>query len=164
MEQGPYLVRHVRREDETGLLSFYQELKPESRAMRFMGAARGITQLQAHGFASACGPNGDGFVAVERATGRIVGHLCLEPTDPGTEEIGVAVADDLQRRGIGRMLLRAAIVAARRRRTAFLEATMLAGNTGIHRLLQTAGIPWRRRLLEPGVELIVLDLAAAAAA
>jgi GNAT superfamily N-acetyltransferase len=164
MEQGPYLVRHVRPGDAPGLLDFYAGLRPESRALRFMGATRGITQLQADVFARADGVHHDGFVAVERATNRIVGHLCLEPTSPNSEEIGVAVADDLQRRGIGRMLLRAAIVAARRRRTGILEATMLAGNTGIHRLLQTAGIPWRRRPLEPGIELIVLDLAAAAAA
>jgi GNAT superfamily N-acetyltransferase len=164
MEQGPYLVRHVRPGDVRGLLRFYLDLQPESRAMRFMGATRGITEAQARAFAAADGLRHDGFVAVERVTGRIVGHLCLEPTDPRSEEIGVAVADDLQRRGIGRALLRAGISAARRRRTAALEATMLAGNQGIHRLLQGAGIPWRRRPLEPGVELIVLDLEAAAAA
>jgi GNAT superfamily N-acetyltransferase len=164
MEQGPYLVRHVRPGDAAGLLRFYLDLAPESRALRFMGATRGISEAQARAFAAADGARHDGFVAVERASGRIVGHLCLEPTDPRSEEIGIAVADDLQRRGIGRMLLRAGIVAARRRQTAILEATMLAGNRGIHRLLQTAGIPWRCRPLEPGVELIVLDLAAAAAA
>jgi GNAT superfamily N-acetyltransferase len=164
MEQGPYLVRRVRSGDAAALLAFYADLRPESRALRFMGVTRGITELQADVLSRADGVRHDGFVAIECATDRIVGHLCLEPTDPGAEEIGIAVADELHRRGIGRMLLRAGVAAARKRQVTTLEATMLAGNPGIHRLLQTAGIPWRQRPLVPGVELIVLDLAAGAAA
>jgi acetyltransferase len=164
MEQGPILIRRVRGEDAAALEAFYEALSPESRATRFMGATRGISPAQAAHFATPDGKTADGFVAVERKTDEIVGHLCLEASRPGVEEVGVAVADRLQGRGIGRSLLRAGVVAARRRGTGTLEATMLAGNTGIHRLLQKAGIPWRRTPVDFATELLTLDLAAAAAA
>ena len=164
MEQGAILVRGIRFRDANALEAFYARLAPESRALRFMGATQGISTEHAVHFATAEWRRADGYVAVERASGRIVGHLCLEPLRTGVEEIGVAVEDRLQRRGIGRALLRAAIASARRRGIGTLEATMLAGNTGIHRLLEGAGIPWRRAPRDGGVEVITLDLAAAAVA
>jgi GNAT superfamily N-acetyltransferase len=162
MEQGSILVRPVRFRDAPGLEAFYARLSPESRARRFLGASRGISREQALRFALAGTRGSDGFVALERATGRIVGHLCLAPLRPGVEEVGVAVEDDLQRKGIGRTLLRAAVTSARRRGIDTLEARMLGSNPGIHRLLEHAGIPWRRRPADAGSELLVMDLAAAA--
>jgi acetyltransferase len=163
MEQGSILVRRVRFRDAAALAAFYARLSPESRALRFMGASRGITPDQALRFALADDRGGAGFVALERATGLIVGHLCLEPLRAGVEEIGVAVEDRLQRRGIGRSLLNAAVTSARRRGIGTLEARMIAENTAIHRLLQRAGIPWRRSPAAEGGELLRLDLVAAAA-
>ena len=103
-------------------------------------------------------------MAIERATGRLVGHICLASLRSGAEEVGVAVEDQFQRQGIGRALLHAAIAAARRRGIATLEARMLPGNSGINRLLRRAGIPWRRRRIDAGAEVLSLDLAASAAA
>jgi RimJ/RimL family protein N-acetyltransferase len=164
MEQGPILVRRVRFRDAVGLVAFYARLSPESRALRFMGATQGITAEQAVAFATAAGRGSDGFVALERATGRIVGHICLAPLREAVEEVGVAVDDAFQRRGIGRALLRAAVGSARRRGIPTLEARMLPGNHAIHGLLQRAGIPWRRRPADAGAEILSLDIAASAAA
>lgn len=164
MEQGPILVRPARFRDAAGLEDFYARLSAESRAMRFMGATSGISTAQAIAFATAANRGGDGFVALERETGRMVGHICLAPLRAGVEEVGVAVEDAFQRRGIGRALLRAAIGSARRREVITLEARMLPGNHAIHGLLQRAGIPWRRRPADAGAEILSLDLAAAAAA
>ncbi|MDP9269817.1 MAG: GNAT family N-acetyltransferase [Chloroflexota bacterium] len=164
MEQGSILIRRVQASDRDGLLAFYRALSPESRATRFMGATRGISPEQARDFASAPWRGGDGFVAVERATGEIVGHLYLEPIRAGREEVAVATADRLRGMGIARSMLKAAIVSGRNRRTRTFEATMLTGNRGIHRLLQRAGIPWRRRTVDFGTELLTMDIEAAAAA
>jgi RimJ/RimL family protein N-acetyltransferase len=164
MEQGAILVRRAHFRDADALASFYAALSPESRAMRFMGATQGITADQALAFATAHVHGSDGFVALERATGTIVGHICLAPLRPGVEEVGVAVADAFQRRGVGRALLRAAVGSARRRGMTTLEARMLPGNHAIHGLLQRSGIPWRRRPSDAGAEILSLDLAAAAAA
>lgn len=161
MEQGSILVRHIHFRDALALEAFYGRLTPESRALRFMGASRGITPEQAFHFATADGRGADGFVALERASGRIVGHICLERARDGVEEVGVAVEDRYQRRGIGRALLQAAVASARRRGIETLEATMLPGNTGIHRLLQHAAIPWRGERAASGAEKLTLDLAVA---
>jgi acetyltransferase len=164
MEQGPILIRRIRRSDAKGLFAFYTALSADSRVSRFMNATRGISEDQARRFASAPDRGADGFIAVERTCGEIVGHLCLEPVRTGVEEIGVATADRLRGRGIARSLLRAAVVSGRGRGVRTFTAIMLAGNLGIHRLLQRAGIPWRRRALDFATELLILDLEAAAAA
>jgi GNAT superfamily N-acetyltransferase len=163
MQQGPILVRRIRDSDVALLAAFYRGLSTESRVTRFMSATHGISPQQASSFCSAPRRGGDGFVAVERTSGEIVGHLCLEPDGAGIEEIGVASADRFQRQGIARSLLKAALVSARRRGTTSFVATMLYGNRGIHRLLQRAGIPWRRRPIDSGCELLTMDVAAAAA-
>jgi len=163
MEQGSILVRRIRPSDTEDLTAFYRALCPASRGTRFLVATTGISTQQARSFTSAPERGADGFVAVERSSGEIVGHLCLEPVRPGVEEIGVATVDRLQGKGIARSLLKAAIGSGRRRRTRTFEATMLIGNHGIHRLLQRAGIPWRRRPVEFGTELLTMDLEAAAA-
>src|SRR6266545_5403779 len=61
MEQGPILIRRVEPTDAPGLAIFYAGLSAESRATRFMGATRGITDTQAAFFACADGQSHDGF-------------------------------------------------------------------------------------------------------
>lgn len=157
------MIRRIRTADADLLRAFYRALSPASRVTRFLGATNGISQQQAHAFAMAPARRADGFVAVERESGQIVGHLCLEPVRLGVEEVGVATADSYQGRGIARSMLKAAVVSARRRGTNTFVATMLSGNRGIHRLLQRAGIPWRRRALDFATELLTMDVEAAAA-
>lgn len=164
MEQGPIAIRRIDARDAQGLRAFYAALSPDSRATRFMAVTRGISPQQAVAFANPDARGADGFVAVERAIGSIVGHLCLVPAGEGTEEIGVAVADQLRGMGIGRELMKAAAASARRRGTATFTATMLRGNRGIYRLLQRAGIPWKRHPIDFDTEELVLDVQAAWAA
>ena len=73
--------------------------------------------------------------------GRIVGHVCVEPESAAVAEVALAVADDLRGRGIGRMLVDAAVVWARLDGFATLSATMLAGNPAIQRLLTGLALP-----------------------
>jgi acetyltransferase len=143
------------------LARFYAGLSDDSRHTRFFGASHGITDLQAERFARIRLRGGDGFVALDRA-GQVRGHIDLEPAGSlngrRIEEIGVAVADDWQSHGLGRALLAAAVASARRRGIGILEAEMLTGNAAIHALLEHAGLPWTARSLEPGSELIRMDL------
>ena len=75
-----------------------------------------------------------------------------------TAEVAIAVADELQHRGIGRRLLVAGLAWARRERIARFTATILAGNTAIHRLLVGLGLPYRLRWVGAGVAEIEIDL------
>jgi L-amino acid N-acyltransferase YncA len=146
--------------DAPHLAAFYRGLSAESRRARFLGACAGLSTRQAQRLARARERGSDGFVATDRE-GTVIGHLCLEPIGEqgsGVEELGVAVSDAWQRRGIGRALLAAAVASARRRGVHTIEAQMQVGNRGIHALLLYGGLLSRLHVLERGCELIRLDL------
>jgi RimJ/RimL family protein N-acetyltransferase len=134
-------IRRVVPEDAAGLERFYAELSPESRLRRFHAACRGISHELAETLAMADHRTRDGFVAV--AGSRIVGHVLLEPCGSKSEEVAVAVGDRLQGRGIGTLLLAAALASARLRRVSRLIAWVQAENTGMRRLLVRSGHPLR---------------------
>lgn len=133
---------------------FYAGLSPDSRYARFHGATRGLGESPARFL---CGPDHEhreGLVAeIESGPGRerIVGHICLEPTGPGQMEMAVAVADRFQRHGIGHRLLALGIAWARRRGVTELHASMLWGNEGLRRLIQSTGYPLRLSVPSAGV-------------
>jgi acetyl coenzyme A synthetase (ADP forming)-like protein len=97
-------VRPVRLEDTGSLTTFYQGLSPESRALRFFSAATDV----AHEAAAEAGVDyrtSDGLVATVGPDGRIVAHALYISTGPSTAEVGFAVDDSYQGRGLGTLLL-----------------------------------------------------------
>lgn len=165
IEPGRQLVRirAIRPTDAGELERFYAALSPESRRTRFFSFGSGLSHTQAVSFCTTDHDHRKGFVAVAGSRlgpERIVGHLCLEPGGTDTAEVAIAVADDFQHRGIGRRLLVAGLAWARRGRIGRFTATMLAGNTAIHRLLVGLRLPYRLRWVGAGVAEIEIDLEA----
>ena len=109
-------VRAIRPADHDTLRAFYGSLSDESRRTRFLGSSSGIGDGQSTWFCSPDHAHREGFIATIRGprAGRIVGHVCIEPDGPASAEVAVAVADELQGRGIGRALVEAAVEWARR--------------------------------------------------
>lgn len=134
-------VRRVCPGDAAQLERFYADLSAESRVLRFHGASRGIGHQQAERFAAVDHRRRDGFVAV--ADGRVVGHLVLEPLGNGVEELAVAVDDRLQHRGVGTLLLAAAIASARLRHVRRLVAWVMVDNVAMRHLLAGGRNPMR---------------------
>ncbi|RPH35841.1 MAG: GNAT family N-acetyltransferase [Chloroflexi bacterium] len=126
------IVRRVHDDDATRLEAFYAGLSDDSRAARFHGACLGINHEQAEHFSAADHHQRDGFVA-ER-DGQVVGHLVLEPVSPDVEELGVAVADDVQHHGVGSLLMAAAVASARLRGVRTLRAWIRPDNEAMRRL------------------------------
>jgi acetyltransferase len=155
-------IRPIEASDADDLATFYARLSDESRRTRFFCSSRGITAGQARLFASVDHRSADGFVAVMRAAGpddgRIVGHLCLEPTGDGTDEVAVAVADAFQGQGVGTRLMRAAIASAADRGVVGLTASLLCGNAAMRRLLTAAGLPLVARGYDGAVASFVLPI------
>src|SRR4051795_210307 len=104
-------IRPIRPDDAPALERFYEALSDESRRRRFFACTRGLSHPPATQFCCPDHVHREGFVAVAGLgdASRIVGHVCLEPARDGTAEIAIAVADELQGRGIGGALLDAAV-------------------------------------------------------
>jgi RimJ/RimL family protein N-acetyltransferase len=147
-ERTRVTIRPIEAVDASGLSDFYAALSPESRARRFLGASRGISQEMAARFAGADHIIDDGLVAVLHEQGprdgQIVGHATLTSDGARPPEIAFAVADAWQRRGIGTALLREVIGVADRRGIPRLNAVLLADNVAMRRLLAKAG--WASRI------------------
>jgi acetyltransferase len=137
-------IRPIVPTDHAALQVFYAGLSDDSRRTRFLGPTNGIGRNQSTYFCTPDHAHREGFVAVRgpfRGPTTIVGHLCVEPDGPARAEIALAVANELQGRGIGRQLVEAAVVWARGDGLRTLTATMLADNPAIQRLLTGLGLP-----------------------
>ncbi|HEX2754562.1 MAG TPA: GNAT family N-acetyltransferase [Candidatus Limnocylindrales bacterium] len=154
-------IRRITPHDHDRLQEFYAGLSDESRRTRFLGPTNGIGDNQSTYFCSPDHAHREGFVAVVGPAAhpdRIVGHVCVEPEGPATAEVAVAVADEMQGRGIGRKLVDAAVVWARKDGFRTLAATMLADNPAIQRLLTSLGLPSVAVPIGAGVIEVRIDL------
>lgn len=139
-----FQVRPIAPGDRDALARFYRDLSEDSLEARFLGAAPGIADSTARFF---CGPDHEhreGIVAeAVGADGRrtVIGHLCLEPIDPGNAEMAIVVADAWQHRGIGRALLARAIGWAHIHDIAQLSASMRCSNVAVIGLIRSMGLP-----------------------
>jgi predicted N-acetyltransferase YhbS len=127
-------IRPGRPADLPALRSFFEDLSVESRYLRFFTPVKptdSLLHLLSGGPATV-----DAVVAV--ADGVIVGHaMATERTEAEASEnpcgaqvadIGVVVADDWQRRGVGAALMRALITRAQARGVTSLTMDVLPGN------------------------------------
>src|SRR5215471_7739488 len=97
-----YRIRAISPADREALVRFYAGLSPESRQARFHGTAPQVGGPVATYFCGSDHDHREGLVAEafdEEGELAIIGHLCLEPLEPGVAEMAIAVADGWQRRG-----------------------------------------------------------------
>jgi acetyltransferase len=155
-------VRAIAPADDEPLRRFYADLSDESRALRFLGPTPCLGPALANAFCRADHEHREGFVAVlqdSRGPQRIVGHLCVEPFEGGeTAEVAVAVADAMQRQGIGRRLLEAGVAWARAAGVRRLVATAYVSNTAILRLVRSVGLPVRVEAAGCGTCRLTMDV------
>lgn len=149
-------IRPIDRSDAAGLSDFYDHLSSESRRRRFLGPAGPSRELLDR-FTDV----GDGFVGVLSEAGSndgaIVAHASVQADGRGGAEVAFAVADELQGRGLGRMLVEEAIELARRRGFDRATATLYADNAPMRSLLGRAGHPVLVDRIDAGVEEILLS-------
>jgi len=122
--------------------AFYDGLSPESRYLRFHGYGR--TDFAARAAVEASGI--DRFALIARHDGAVVAVAGFDGLrEPGVAEVSFAVADDLQRHGIGtRMLEQLAALGAERGIHRF-DAEVMRDNQPMIGVFQGAGFAVRRR-------------------
>jgi acyl-CoA synthetase (NDP forming)/ribosomal protein S18 acetylase RimI-like enzyme len=128
--------------DFADIKAFYDGLSPDSRYFRFHGYGR--TDAIARAEAEASGV--DRLALIGRHNGRVVTVASYDGLrEPGAAEISLAVADDLQRHGIGtRMLEQLAAIGAERGFRRF-DAEVMPDNYPMLGVFQHAGFAVRRR-------------------
>jgi GNAT superfamily N-acetyltransferase len=160
------VIRRVRPSDRAALQDFYASMSPDSRRQRFLGYTRGIADERASDFCAPDHSHEEGFVAVATANegredaSRVVGHICLASAGPRALEIGIAVADELRHRGVGRRLFTAALAWAHDHGIERLTASAFADNAPVLRLLTSAPCPARITRQASGVVELTIPLQA----
>lgn len=140
---GPTVaVRPIRPEDAELEQEFIHKLSPESRYFRFMDTLRELTPAMLVRFTQIDYDREMAFVAtVPAVAGETEIGVCRYVTNPDGEscEFALVVADDWQRKGLGRRLMGQLIDVARARGLRSMIGHVLAENRGMLRLCQSLG-------------------------
>jgi RimJ/RimL family protein N-acetyltransferase len=158
---GRALIRPILREDIERTAAFIDSLSPPSKHFLFLG---GVTRLSDDALRRLCDPDyahDMAYVALEAGspTPREVG-VCRYAGSDATHgaEISVAVADDWQRRGLGKRLLTHLIDYARAHGVTRLYSIDSAANTRMRKLARDLGFREQTDPDDPTQVICFLDL------
>lgn len=138
-------VRPIQPSDKDALKRAFDRLGPRSRYQRFFTPTARLTDEMLRYLTEV---DGDRHVALVAVTDSLdlkddigvgVARFVRVADDPDVAEAAVTVTDDMQGKGIGRILLRALSKAARERGIRAFRAEVLASNRAMRRLLDGAG-------------------------
>lgn len=138
-------LRHIRPEDAPELRRGFEALSPESRFRRFMTPLQSLSDEMLHYLTEVDGYNHVAIIAVtgsddlktERGIG--ISRFVRLKEAPTVAEVAVTVLDDMQHKGLGRLLLETLARAARERGIEHFRAEVLTSNEFVRHALQDAG-------------------------
>lgn len=139
-------VRPVESDDEAALTAFYHGLSPASLAFRFFASPTDVAEVAKRLVISNYESQ---FGLVATSGNLIVGHAVYIVTGGRRAEMGIAIADELQGRGLGLLLFAQLADAAARGGIEVFEAVVKADNHRMLDMLRESGYPLRLRS-EPG--------------
>jgi GNAT superfamily N-acetyltransferase len=133
-------LRLVRPADRELLRRGFNSLSTESRYLRFMGTKAKLTEAELEALTTLDGVDRFAIGALRREPGGAgeglgVARFVRLPGNPEIAEAAVTVADSVQGRGLGSLLLRRLAAAAREREIRFFRGDVLACNEPMRRLL-----------------------------
>ena len=136
------LIRPITAEDAAELMAGFRRLSVRSRYQRFFTAAPKLRAREVAYLTQIDHHNHEALVAIVPATGDIVGVACFfrSPTDPGSAEIALAIADWWQGRGLGSELLRHLVYRAREEKITRFTADLLTDNRAMLALIRQIGV------------------------
>ncbi len=133
-------VRPVTAADAEALAAFLRELSPDDRRYRFFGTVD--PDAAARAMAAATGPDDHGLVALSGVPERVVAHAQYSRPPGGTvAEVAFAVADALQGRGLGTLLLAHLAEHAHAAGVELLDAHVMADNRRMLDVFRRSGFP-----------------------
>ncbi|MBX3664161.1 MAG: bifunctional acetate--CoA ligase family protein/GNAT family N-acetyltransferase [Burkholderiales bacterium] len=154
-------LRPIRPEDAVMEQEFVRGLSPESRRFRFMDTLRELTPRMLARFTQIDYDREMAFVATLAREGRETEiGVCRYVTNPdgASCEYAIVVADDWQRRGLGRQMMTRLIDVARARGLQTMIGHVLGNNRGMLRLCQDLGFTVSESADDPLVKRVTLTL------
>ncbi|MEO8969571.1 MAG: GNAT family N-acetyltransferase [Solirubrobacteraceae bacterium] len=156
---GAIEIRAIRADDKQALREGCERLSERSRYRRFLSLHGSLTQAELSCFTEVDHHDHEALVAIDRATGHLIGvaRYIRSQVDPAVAELAVAVADDWQGQGVGGRLTGALVERARSEGIEHFSALMLADNAPMLNLIRDLGAVHDRHI-EQGVVELTVDL------
>ena len=141
----PIRTRPLRPDDREKLRNGFAHLSPESRYRRFFSAPDSLSDAALDYLTS---PDGRNHVAIgaelaspdaDPSYGIGIARFVRLPDEPSAAEAAVAVIDEMQHRGVGRLLLRELIRAAHAQGVTTFVCHVLEGNEPVEGMLREVG-------------------------
>lgn len=140
----PVALRPQRREDRPLVAAFFDSLSPRSRYLRFLSPVRRLSPALLERLCAVDGQDHFAWLALHE--GEIAGlGRWVRTTGGASAEVALSVRDDLQGRGLGRLLLEALALVAPTRGVTCFELVTLSENRRALSLLRSAGARFRFR-------------------
>ena len=163
---GSIFIRDLRPDDKARLLAHFQGLSPQARYLRFHAAKKSLSVDELREFTELDFPSRAALVATLSHDGdeRIIGvaRYAVAPEAPERAELGFAVLDEHQGRGIGTVLLEHLATVARANGITEFEADVLGENNRMLQVFADSGFTVTRSL-EGGVFRVSFSTEATAA-
>ena len=150
------LLRPIRPDDAPRLQKGFTMLSPQTIYMRFLEAAKGLSDKQAHQLAEVDYQYRMALVGTIMAAGEeqivaVARYDILKERDPGLAEAAIVVRDDHQNRGLGKIAMQRLVRYAREHGVRAFIATVHTSNSLVMRFIQHSGLPFEKHMLEPGI-------------
>lgn len=157
---GTYRLQPIKPTDVELYPAFLDKVAPEDIRLRFLAPRKHFPNQMLVRLTQLDYDREMAFVALDTETGALAGiaRLSCDP-DGTTAEFGLLVRTDLQGRGIGGALMDRLFAYARAEGIERIEGHVLDENTAMLDMCQRLGFETHRHPQEPGVKLVVCELA-----
>ena len=137
------VLRHIRPEDATELKRGFDGLSPSSRYRRFLGSVSALSEERLRYLTCVDGRDHVAIVAVSprpgEETGLGIARFVRLADEPTVAEAALTVMDDMQRKGLGRVLGLTLAHAAIERGVKHFRGEILTNNEPVRKLLDEGG-------------------------
>src|SRR5579884_2031299 len=101
------VISRLTAEDTQLLADAFERLSEESRRLRFLAPKAHLSLAELRYLTDVDGHRHEALGATDPATGEgvAIARFVRDPEDPGRAEVAITVADDWQRRGLGKIML-----------------------------------------------------------
>jgi acetyl coenzyme A synthetase (ADP forming)-like protein len=140
-------VHQIRPDDEQGLAELFRSLSEESRWLRFFSSVSETTlRAEANREANLSARGGYGLAATTGPEERIVGNAFFVPLDGDRAEVAFTIADELQGRGLGTILLGQLAEVAASKGIRMFVADVMSSNHKMIGVFRESGFPIETRV------------------